>query len=91
MSGAGDTHKNDVETGEAQALSTRPRFLIENKTRVNPGAKQITLYANDLEKLTRNAMVKGWVPILQFDLNGRRYCTFREDDAIEHLGVGDDE
>jgi hypothetical protein len=76
MSGAGWAKKNDVTTED---------FLIENKM---TGKKQITLTAHALESLSRNAIVCGRTPMLQFDLNGRRYIVLREDDGplsgVEH-------
>jgi Holliday junction resolvase len=75
-SGAGWAHKNDVRT---------PEFLIECKFTNNRSS--ITLKAKDLESLTRNAIVSGRTPLLQFELNGRRYLVLREDDGTERLGI----
>jgi hypothetical protein len=70
MSGAGWVNKNDVKTED---------FLIENKFTNN--RRSITLKAIDLETLARNAIVSARTPMLQFDLNGRRYIVLREDDG----------
>lgn len=77
QSGAGWAVKNDVTAGE---------FLIENKFTINK--RSITLKASDLEMLSKNAILSGRTPLLQFDLNNRRYLVLREDDGIERLGIG---
>lgn len=71
MSGAGWLRKNDVRT---------PKLLIENKTTRNKSS--ITLKFIDLINLWHNAVREDKVPVLQFDLNNRRYVVLTEDDFI---------
>jgi hypothetical protein len=71
MSGAGWLRKNDVWT---------ERFLIENKTTGNKAS--ITLKFKDLLELWRNAVRADRIPVLQFDLNNRRYVVLTEDDFL---------
>jgi hypothetical protein len=71
MSGAGWLRKNDVSTD---------RFLIENKTTGNKSS--ITLKFADLFALWRNAVREDKMPVLQFDLNNRRYVVLTEDDFL---------
>jgi hypothetical protein len=74
MSGAGWKRKNDVTT---------ERFLIENKTMMNPDAKSYSVKMTDLRDLTKNAIMSNRMPVLQFDLGGHNYVVIREDDFLE--------
>jgi hypothetical protein len=73
-SGSGWLRKNDVRSEE---------FLIENKLTV--GTKSITLKDIDLRELRERAIVEDRTPVLQFDLNGRRYVVLVEDDFLEMI------
>lgn len=70
--------KNDVRT---------EHLLIEAKRTDN--VSQITLKADDLEELDRNAAVEGRAAMLIFDLNGREYCVLRSGFARELMGMED--
>lgn len=70
--------KNDVRSAE---------FLFENKFTTNK--KSITLKEVDLRELNERAITEDRVPVLQFDLAGRRYVVLVEDDFIEMSGQGD--
>jgi hypothetical protein len=50
--------------------------LTENK-------KTITLKEIDLRELRDRALLEDRVPVLQFDLAGRRYVVIGEDDFLE--------
>jgi hypothetical protein len=78
-SGSGWLRKNDVRTSE---------ILIENKFTTN--AKQITIKHKDLSELVERAILEDRLPVLQFDLNNRRYVVLTEDDFIEMTGLNDD-
>lgn len=67
--------KNDVRSAE---------FLFENKFTTNK--KSITLKEIDLRELNERAIIEDRVPVLQFDLAGRRYVVLVEDDFIEMVG-----
>ncbi len=71
MSGAGWVHKNDVRNAN---------LLIENKRTDNK--KSITIKSTDLIDLWHNAVREGRMPVLQFDLNQRRYVILTEDDFL---------
>jgi hypothetical protein len=68
--------KNDVRSAE---------FLFENKFTTNK--KSITLKEVDLRELVERAIVEDRMPVLQFDLAGRRYVVLAEDDFIEMTGA----
>lgn len=70
--------KNDVRSAE---------FLFENKFTTNK--KSITLKEVDLRELNERAIIEDRMPVLQFDLAGRRYVVLVEDDFIEMSGQGD--
>lgn len=73
-SGSGWLRKGDVRT----------KFtLIENK---RTDARQITLRAADLEKIWIEAWSEGRLPVLGFELGGRRYVVLNEDDYLEEHG-----
>ncbi len=76
-SGAFWHRKGDVRT---------PTMLIEHKW---TGKKQITIKAEYLEKISREAILDGRMPAVGFHLNGRNYVIFDEDDALTILGTGD--
>lgn len=69
--------KGDVKT---------PTLLIEHKW---TGKKQITIKSEYLEKISREAILDGRIPVVGFHLNGRNYAIFEEDDALDMLGMGD--
>ena len=71
-SGAGWLRKNDVRA---------ENFLIENK--LTTGLTQITLKALDLVELRERAIIENRLPVLQFDIGGRRYVVIPEDDFLE--------
>lgn len=68
MSGAGWKRKHDVRS---------EGVLWEMK---RTGKKQITLKANDLESVRREAILEGRIPLLGFELNGRNYVVVEEND-----------
>lgn len=70
-SGSGWLRKNDVRSED---------FLIENKLTI--GTKSITLKHADLTELRERAIIEDRTPVLQFDLNGRRYVVLVEDDFL---------
>lgn len=77
-SGSGWLRKNDVRTSN---------ILIENKFTTNE--KQITLKKQDLVELIERAILEDRLPVLQFDLAGRRYVVLTEDDFLEIAGIND--
>jgi hypothetical protein len=78
-SGSGWLRKNDVRTAD---------ILIENKFTTN--TKQITIKHKDLSELVERAILEDRLPVLQFDLNNRRYVIITEDDFLEMSGINDD-
>lgn len=74
-SGSGWLRKNDVRS---EAL------LIENKLTTN--TKSITLKDVDLRELRERAILDDRIPVLQFDLNSRRYVVLVEDDFLTMIG-----
>jgi hypothetical protein len=78
-SGSGWLRKNDVRTAD---------ILIENKFTTN--TKQITIKHKDLSELVERAIMEDRLPVLQFDLNNRRYVVLTEDDFLEMSGINDD-
>jgi hypothetical protein len=70
-SGSGWLRKNDVRSEQ---------LLIENKLTI--GIKSITIKDVDLRELRERAIVEDRTPVLQFDLNGRRYVVLVEDDFL---------
>jgi hypothetical protein len=68
-SGSGWMRKNDVRSYE---------YLFENKLTVN--TKSITLKEVDLRELRERAVLEDRLPVLQFDLAGKRYVVLNEDD-----------
>lgn len=77
-SGSGWLRKNDVRTED---------ILIENKFTTNE--KQITLKNQDLVELIERAILEDRLPVLQFDLAGRRYVVLTEDDFLEMTNLND--
>lgn len=77
-SGSGWLRKNDVRTED---------ILIENKFTTNE--KQITLKNQDLVELIERAILEDRLPVLQFDLAGRRYVVLTEDDFLEMTSIND--
>lgn len=73
-SGAGWLRKNDVR---AEAL------LIENKLTTNKS--QISIKSVDLVELRERAILEDRLPVLQFDVGGRRYVVLSEDDFLEMI------
>ena len=78
MSGGGWVRKADVRTD---------RFMIENKTRMDPNAKSYSVKAADLRILTKRARMEGRTPLLQFDLGTHNYVILVEDDFLDLIGV----
>lgn len=74
-SGSGWLRKNDV-----RSLS----ILFENKFTTN--AKTITIKEVDLRELRERAIIEDRLPVLQFDLAGRRYIILNEDDFLTMIG-----
>lgn len=68
-SGSGWLRKNDVRSHE---------FLIENKFTDNQ--KQYSVKLKDLTELQQRAILEDRVPVLQFEIQGRRYVIIPEDD-----------
>ena len=77
-SGSGWMRKNDVRSEE---------FLIENKLTI--GLKSITLKSLDLIELRERAIIEDRTPVLQFDLNNRRYVVLVEDDFLAMIEDND--
>lgn len=75
-SGSGWMRKNDVRSME---------FLFENKLTYN--AKTYSVKYTDLRDLGERAIHEDRVPVLQFDLGGRRYVILNEDDFLEMINV----
>jgi hypothetical protein len=73
-SGAGWLRKNDVR---AESL------LIENK--LTTGKTQITIKVKDLTELQERAILEDRLPVLQFDVVGKRYVVLTEDDFLEMI------
>lgn len=70
-SGSGWVRKNDVRS---------EMFLIENKFTDNQ--KSYSVKSSDLINLNREAIKESRIPVLQFDLAGRRYVILTEDDFL---------
>ena len=51
------------------------------------GKKQVTVKAEVLEKVHREAVAEGRVPVLGIELNGRHYVVLGEDDYLEWRDV----
>lgn len=60
--------------------------LIEFK---QTGKKQITIKAEDLDKIEREAAVTGRIPALVFELGGKEYVVHTRGDWMEYRGDGD--
>lgn len=78
-------HGGRVQPGSgntwARKGDVRTKFtLIENK---RTDAKQITLKDVDLRKIWTEAWAEGRMPIIGFELSGRRYIVQLEDDYLE--------
>jgi len=70
-SGAFWSRKGDVRSDE---------LLIEHKW---TGKKQVTVKADVLEKIIKEAILDGRMPVLGFHLNGKNYVLLDEDDFLE--------
>lgn len=68
-SGSGWMRKNDVRSHD---------FLIENKFTDN--VKQYSLKLVDLVELEKRAILEDRIPVLQLEIQGRRYVVLNEDD-----------
>jgi hypothetical protein len=75
-SGAGWLRKNDVRA---------EHFLIENKLTTN--ARSYSIKFTDLRDLQQRAIMEDRMPLLQFDLGGKRYVILTEDDFLEIIDV----
>lgn len=70
-SGAFWSRKGDVRSSD---------LLIEHKW---TGKKQITVKSDVLEKIVKEAILDGRMPVLGFHLNGENYVALTEDDFLE--------
>lgn len=70
-SGAFWSRKGDVRSQD---------LLVEHKW---TGKTQFTLKAGVLEKIVKEAILDGRMPILGVHLNGENYCVLTEDDFLE--------
>jgi hypothetical protein len=70
-SGAFWSRKGDVRSDD---------LLIEHKW---TGKKQVTVKSDVLEKIVREAILDGRMPVLGFYLNGQNYVALTEDDFLE--------
>jgi hypothetical protein len=70
-SGAFWSRKGDVRSSE---------LLIEHKW---TGKKQVTVKSDVLEKIVKEAILDGRIPVLGFHLNGKNYVMLDEDDFLE--------
>lgn len=70
-SGAFWSRKGDVRSQD---------LLVEHKW---TGKTQFTLKANVLEKIVKEAILDGRVPVLGFHLNGENYVVMEENDFLE--------
>ena len=73
-SGAGWLRKNDVRSHE---------FLIENKFTDN--LKQYSVKIKDLIELEQRAIFEDRIPLLQFEIQNKRYVILTEDDFTSML------
>ena len=73
-SGSGWMRKNDVRSHE---------FLIENKFTDN--TKQYSVKIKDLIELEQRAIFEDRIPLLQFEIQNRRYVILTEDDFTSML------
>lgn len=81
MSGAGWVRKADVRTDD---------FLIEAKLKMDPNAKSYSLRAEDLRKLTKQAIADSRIPVMMIDLAGHNYVVLRDDDFKDMIGLEDE-
>jgi hypothetical protein len=70
-SGAFWSRKGDVRSSD---------LLIEHKW---TGKKQVTVKSDVLEKITKEAILDGRMPVLGFHLNGKDYVMLDENDFLE--------
>jgi hypothetical protein len=70
-SGAFWSRKGDVRSDD---------LLVEHKW---TGKKQVTVKSEVLEKIVREAILDGRMPVLGFHLNGEDYVMLTEDDFLE--------
>jgi hypothetical protein len=70
-SGAFWSRKGDVRSKD---------LLVEHKW---TGKKQVTVQAIVLEKIVKEAILDGRMPVLGFHLNGENYVMLTEDDFLE--------
>jgi len=70
-SGAFWSRKGDVRSHD---------LLIEHKW---TGKLQVTVKAQVLEKIVKEAILDGRTPVLGFHLNGENYIMLQEDDFLE--------
>jgi hypothetical protein len=73
-SGSGWMRKNDVRSHE---------FLIENKFTEN--TKSCSIKFKDLVELEHRAIMEDRIPVLQFEIQERRYVILTEDDFTSML------
>ena len=72
-SGAFWSRKGDVRSEE---------FLLEHKW---TGKKSFSLKAEVLEKIVKEAVLDGRLPVFGFSLNDKNYVIMTEDDFLEYL------
>jgi hypothetical protein len=70
-SGAFWSRKGDVRSDD---------LLIEHKW---TGKKQVTVKSDVLEKIVKEAILDGRLPVLGFHVNGENYIMLTEDDFLE--------
>lgn len=75
-SGNGWRRKADVRSGGRQGL------LWEMKT---TGKRQMTIKADDLEKVRKEAWSDGRMPVFHIEIGDRRYVILEEADFLEML------
>lgn len=80
QSGAGWAKKNDGRAGQ---------FLVEAKCRASATAKSITIRAEDLLDVERNAVAEGRTGVLTFELLGRDYFVLTGEDFEELKLISD--
>ena len=73
-SGSGWLHRQDVKSKQ---------FLVECK---RSGKKSITIKATDWEQLRKEAILSDHDPIMDIELDGRKYAMLPRDDLRDLLG-----
>lgn len=76
----GYTHSGSGSGWARKGDGSTETELVEFKRTDNK--KQITLKAQDLEKIRTEALIAGRIPLLGFELAGRNYIVMSEDDYV---------